>query len=231
MNVVAGSLRLPRGPAATPSLAPLRGRFLRSSKRTLRTLRRSNDTEAPAADTKSNNGLQSALQSATDLLSNAGSSVKHVLASPTETTQPASRQSADDAQSSSSSNGASSGHGSASSPLGEVTKRVKLAAKAITGQPVHSVAASLDEITSGARQAQEGLQGEADKMDRQLRSALSSKDPVNEAATSDEQQVLCPLNHSPLCSGLGYASVCSGSTMHFSAIVRLCDRAAGVGAA
>ena len=188
MKVLAGSPRLPCGPAATPRAGPLRGRFLRSPNRTQRTLQRAHDTEAPTADSQSGSSLQGALQSVTDLLSSAGSSVKHVLASPTETTQPPSRESVNEARSSSS-NGASSGHTGASNPLDEAAKRVKLAAKAITGQPVHSVAASVDEITSSAREAGEGLQGEADKMEGQLKSALSSSDPVNEAATSDEQQV------------------------------------------
>ena len=63
------------------------------------------------------------------------------------------------------------------------------------GQSVNSVAASVDELSSGAREASEGLQGAADKMDRQLKSALSSKDPVNAAPTSEEEQV--SLNTSP----------------------------------
>jgi len=66
------------------------------------------------------------------------------------------------------------------------------------GQSVASEAASVDELSSGAREASEGLQGAADKMDRQLKSALSSKDPVNAAPTSEDEQVrlsLAPVPH------------------------------------
>jgi len=77
------------------------------------------------------------------------------------------------------------------------------------GQSVASEAASVDELSSGAREASEGLQGAADKMDRQLKSALSSKDPVNAAPTSEEEQVRLLLSHLCVASVGFYFLTCA----------------------
>ena len=193
MSIVAGPTRWPCSPAATPRPSRVPARFPPFPKQQRRVLCGSADPEAPSANSKGGNGLQKALQSATELLSSASSNVKQALASPTEATQPSSRdqdpeQDPERDSGSSGSNGASGGRHGSSNPLDEAAKRVKLAAKAVTGQSVHSVAASIDELACGAREASEGLQGAADKMDRQLKSALSSKDPVNAAPTSDKEQ-------------------------------------------
>ena len=217
------------------------GRFSRCPKRPHRIVRGSADRDAPAAGRGDGSGLQSALQSATELVSSASSSVKQVLASPTEAAEPLPPREQNH-EPANGSNGASSGtHHGSSNPLDQAAKRLKLAAKAVTGQhrvpyqhmvcwwycahvvhsssaarrravvrrggpllqsvsykavlffhagqSVNSVAASIDELSSGTREASEGLQGAADKLDRQLKSALSSKDPVNAAPTSEEEQV------------------------------------------
>ncbi len=131
MKVIAGPTRWACGPAATPKPLRILGRFPKYSQRPQHLVRGSADPDAPAADSQSGNGLQSALQSATELISSASSSVKQVLASPTEATELPPRE--EHLEQANGSNGASGQRHGSSNPLDATAKRLKLAAKAVTG--------------------------------------------------------------------------------------------------
>ncbi len=131
MKVIAGPTRWPGVPVATPRPSLVLGRFPKCSERPHRLVCGSADPDALAADNKSGNSLQSALQSATELISSASGSVKQVLASPTEATEPPSQ--GEHHEQLNGSNGASSKRHGTSNPLDKAAKRLKLAAKAVTG--------------------------------------------------------------------------------------------------